>query len=82
MNSRELEKKLHELGVRPDSYVLDGSLPDEQYALERDGTEWTVSYYERGQRDVFRRFPTEGEACEYLVNVLLEDNTTRPRPLK
>lgn len=82
MNLQELGKKLRELGVRQNSYVLDGSLPDEQYALEKDGTEWTVSYYERGKRDVFRRFPTESEACEYLLSVLLEDNSTRPSPSK
>lgn len=83
MNMPELKKKLGELGIRDRAYLLGtGVGAMDQFVLEPDGNEWIVYYDERGEKNDLRRFATEAEACEHLLQWLLRDPTTRERPLK
>lgn len=66
--------------VRPDSYSLDGSEPDECLCLLPVTDGWAVFYAERGSRTGERRFETEDEACIFMVNRLLADSANRMIP--
>jgi hypothetical protein len=72
MTLRELESKLIVASVPKDAYCLTGGLPNEAYAIERVGDSWQVYYSERGSRSGLRSFVSEGEACEYLLNLLVK----------
>ena len=77
MDLRELERLLRAEGVRDDAYALGGGLPAEAYCIDRDGAEWVVYYSERGVRTGLRRFSSESAACQYLLNELRDDPSTR-----
>lgn len=76
MNKAELRRQLEALGVRDDSYSLDGP-SGEAYCLNVDRGQWKVFYYERGIETDPKDFGTESEACEYLLEVVSGDPTTR-----
>jgi hypothetical protein len=78
MTRETLEQILRREGVRQDAYSLEGGLPDERYCLDHSSQEtWTVYYSERGLRTGERRFESEADACEYLLDLILRDPTTR-----
>ncbi|MBR1120420.1 hypothetical protein JQ628_02745 [Bradyrhizobium lablabi] len=79
MKIKELEKALLERGVRARSFSIDGAGEDEeQYRLERSGGRWWCAYYyERGNRNEVREFPSEEEACDYFLELVLSDPTSR-----
>lgn len=55
-------------------YTGDGN-PEDRYAIVQEGGIWKVYYSERGQQLELRHFATEGEACEYLLSLLVKDQT-------
>jgi hypothetical protein len=65
--------------VDPASYRLNGERADEALVLERAPNAWVVYYAERGLRSGERTFVTESEACEFLLDELLRDPSTRKR---
>ena len=77
MNKKELKNILDKEGINPSAYCLDGGLPNEQYVLSDDNERWSVYYSERGIRSNMNNFSSEGEACNYILHLLLEDPTTR-----
>jgi hypothetical protein len=77
MNRTRLQELAKQEGIRDDAYSLDGGLPSERYALEIAEGGWHVYFSERGLRTGIKRFETESEACEYLLETLLADPTTR-----
>lgn len=76
MNKQELKSQLEALGVRPDAYAW-GGLPNEQYVLSQEGDDWEVYYSERGTKSGLKKFPDESSACEYFLNLLSADKSTR-----
>jgi hypothetical protein len=77
MNRAQLREKLSNMNTRPDAYSLDGGHPSEAYVLDQRGSKWRVYYSERGQETGAREFPNEEEACEYFLDLLSRDSSTR-----
>ncbi len=77
MTRDELESRLVRKGIRPDAYGLAATQNDEVYCLEEAGTGWVVYYRERGMRRDEHLFSTEGEACRYILDLILRDPTAR-----
>jgi hypothetical protein len=61
------------------SYRLNGERADEALILESSLDTWVVYYAERGLRSGEQMFLTESEACEFLLDRLLRDPSTRKR---
>jgi hypothetical protein len=77
MNRTTLKELLDAENVDPAAYSLEGGMPFEAYVLNRSASAWVVFYSERGLRSGEVEFRTEGEACEYLLTLVLHDPTTR-----
>lgn len=77
MNKNELSRILRQEGFRPDAYNLEGGMQDECYCLEESNCAWSVYYSERGLQSGKKEFASESEACEYLLQLLRKDASTR-----
>ncbi len=77
MNRTDLRRALASANVSAHAYGLEGPCQEESYCLEKIEDAWHVYYAERGLRTGERVFSAEGEACDYLLGVLLRDPTTR-----
>jgi hypothetical protein len=54
------------------------ALPSERYCLRTEGKyRWLTYYSERGRRTAEDVWLSEGEACDYLLQVLLRENERR-----
>jgi hypothetical protein len=73
MNKNELANKLQEKGINPNSYCLDGGLPNEAYCLNNSANGWEVYYSERGDKSGLKIFQNESDACIYLYKLLVND---------
>lgn len=67
---KNLLAKLTNEKVSPDSYILNGGLPNEAYCLNEANGQWEVYYGERGSKTALKTFATEDEACDYLYSLL------------
>lgn len=76
----ELKKTLDREKIDPRYYSLNG-LDDPNYydrlILDNQNNQWLVYYYERGTKDDIRVFPTEEEACRYILQLLIRDTNNR-----
>jgi hypothetical protein len=79
MTREELADELDRNGVRSDAVDLTGDALREAYSLEPapDGMGWITFYRERGLHRDERRFDSESEACQHLLDEVLRDPTTR-----
>lgn len=77
MNKAELARILIAERFRLDAYDLEGGTHDECYCLGVSYGSWSVYYSERGLQSGVKEFASEGEACEYLLQLLREDLSTR-----
>jgi hypothetical protein len=81
MKVPELQKALAERGIRRYAVSIGGIDEDEfQYRLESNGkycVTWITYYYERGKKEGVREFGSEDEACNYFLDWVLKDPTTR-----
>ena len=78
MNIQELETILQNENIREDAYDLYGGHRSETYTLRRgSGGEWFYYYSERGMESWRKQFPTESEACDYILSALRADPTTK-----
>ena len=78
MNIQDLETILRNENIREDAYDLSGGHRPETYTLRRgSGEEWFYYYSEKGQESGRKQFPTESEACDYLLNKLRADPNTK-----
>lgn len=77
MDLRGLRLAMEREGMRQDA-VHSGPLePSESFVIcERDG-HWVVYYAERGEQTNLHTFATEADACDYLLQELRNDPTTR-----
>lgn len=73
MNIIELEQKLKELTIPPDSYSLHGGLPNESYCIYQLDNIWEVYYSEKGIKSNKKIFLDETSACEYFFHLLLKN---------
>jgi hypothetical protein len=79
MDRHKLEQVLRHERVKDSSYSLAASNfdPDEALCLRQEGREWCVYYSERGLRTGRRAFPTESEACLFMLESLRSDPTVK-----
>ena len=55
-----------------DSYPLDivdfeNEYPNKSYCIRQKNRQWEVYYSERGQKTDLKKFNSESDACEYLL---------------
>jgi hypothetical protein len=83
MKIPELRKALSEHGVLPRAFSIEGvDENEEQYRLEKDGKyfiTYSAYYYERGEKVSIHEFANEDEACDYFLQWVLGDPTTRSK---
>jgi len=77
VNRQDLLEILREELIRDDAYDLEGGHVPEVYTLGEAHGRWFVYYSERGLETGRRDFASESEACQYLLEVLRKDPTTR-----
>jgi hypothetical protein len=77
MNRRSLRDLLDVEGVDRQSYRFDGSSLEDALSLGPVTGGWRVWFTERGQASNPREFETEDEACHYLADCLLSDDSNR-----
>ena len=77
MNKAQLVEALRNEGIRDDAYDLTGGHQSETYTLGEADGDWFVYYSERGTESGKREFASESEACEYILELLRKDPTTR-----
>jgi hypothetical protein len=77
MDIASLKVELDKLKIKTSSYSLKGGLPSEKYCLSNQGSKWSVYYSERGEKTGENVFSNESKACEYFLNELKNDPTTR-----
>ena len=75
----EAKDVLNKNNIREDVYVINGDLSDESLCLLSSGEKWNVFYYEKGEQINKQIFESESDACEYFLNILLDDPTTRKK---
>ncbi len=79
MNRSELKQILETEGFYPFSYDLGGGPAPESHILEDRAYEWAVYCSERGNHVSEEVFFSESEACEFLLNRMRNDPSTKPR---
>lgn len=86
MNRAELVGILRREGFLPISYNVADENKTEAYTLKHDlsgivgrPSKWSVFYSERGLRTGERIFPTETLACEYFLEWIRQDPSTKGR---
>ena len=77
MNKQQLLQAIRKEGIREDAFDLDGGHLSETYTLSESYGRWFVYYSERGVESGRKEFATQSQACEYLLNLLKNDPTTR-----
>ncbi len=78
VRTSELIRLLAGHGISRQAFSIDGvGACEEQYRLDRDGPLWKFYYYERGEQAGVRQFASEDEACRFMLDTLLADQTTR-----
>jgi hypothetical protein len=77
MNKETLQRKLIEERFNPRSYSLEIEEKDEALCLREEGGEWCVYYSERGLKTGNKCFSSESSACEYFLEEMRSDPTTK-----
>jgi hypothetical protein len=77
MNKDDLHKTLIEENFNPSAYSLDDDFKDEALSLRWEEGRWSVYYSERGLKTGKIDFDDEDSACEYFINEMRSDPTTK-----
>lgn len=77
MDKADLKKILIKETFNPRSYSLEEEEKDEALCLRAEGDGWCVYYSERGLQTGKQCFGDEHSACEYFLNEMRSDPTTR-----
>lgn len=73
MNVSELQKELVTLNIPKRRYVINDSYPADIHVLQQNYNKWEYFYFdERGQRNDYKTFKTEDEACKYMLKIMIE----------
>jgi|KBSMisStandDraft_5_1062788.scaffolds.fasta_scaffold173685_2 hypothetical protein len=80
MDRESLKRALQIEKICPTAYDLaEGTPENESYVIRESFGVWNVFYSERGREIGKREFYSEAEACQYLLETLRNDPTTRVR---
>jgi hypothetical protein len=77
MNRDDLKQILVQENFRPNTYSLNGGEPEEALCLSPEDGRWYVYYSERGMQTDRKGFDGESDACEYFLQKMRADPTTR-----
>ena len=79
MNRQELQEVLRRERIKDSCYSLEEKSfdPDEALCLRQIEGAWVVFYSERGLQTGKTAFNSESAACEYMLDALCSDPTTR-----
>jgi hypothetical protein len=77
MKANELKNILIREGFRRSTYSLEGGEPDEALCLSNEEGRWIVYYSERGLQTGRVDFDSEDAACDYFLEKMWSDPTTR-----
>ncbi len=77
VNRRDLRDVLDAEGVGRNAYRLDGTNAEDALAIGPVAGGWRVWFTERGRAVNLAMFDTEDEACDYLADRLLTDDSNR-----
>ncbi|MDO7849169.1 hypothetical protein Q5H92_22590 [Hymenobacter sp. M29] len=75
MNLQTLEEALIAGSFR--GWYLNGGLLSETYTIGKTAQGWEVYYSERDQKSSRKDFASESEACQYFLNTISSDNSTK-----
>lgn len=71
MNVSCLIQKLDEIGVPKRYYSINGNLLPDTCILNQVYGKWEYFYFdEKGNKDDYRMFDNESDACEYMFRIL------------
>ena len=71
MKIEELQKNLAELKIPKRRYVINDSYPADTHVLQQNYNIWEYFYFdERGEKNDYKIFKTEEEACEYMLKIM------------
>jgi hypothetical protein len=74
MDIESLKLELNRRNISPTLYSLDGNLEPGRLNLEKLELRWLVFYFEeRGEMGIQQAFPSESEACQYILERLIEE---------
>ena len=76
MNINQLKEKLDKAGIKPNRYSFDKEYPNESMCLNNLNGKWEVYYSEKGQKSSLKSFDSESEACDYLYNLLIKEDSS------
>lgn len=79
MNTEILVQSMRASGIRQDAVRIgkDADNANEQYCISESAGRWQVYYAERGKKSFPKSFSTEHDACQYLFNILLNDESVK-----
>lgn len=69
MTIAELASELNKLKLPYKNYNLKGDYTDEGFGISKVENCWQVYYCERGNKRIDGIFPTESDACEFMLCV-------------
>ncbi|MFP5212182.1 MAG: hypothetical protein ACLGPL_02270 [Acidobacteriota bacterium] len=76
MNRDEFVREVDALGVRRESYSLDGGVHNDKYVLSPEPMgRWAVYYSERGLIFGKEDFDDQDKAYQYLKEIIISDKT-------
>lgn len=77
MDKEQLRATLIAENFNPRAYSLDEENKDEALCLRLEEDGWCVFYSERGLQTGKECFANENDACEYFLNEMRSDPTTK-----
>lgn len=77
MNKDDLQRVLIKERFNPRAYSLEDEKKDETLCLRFEDDKWSVYYTERGMKREKEYFADENSACEFFLNEMRDDPTTK-----
>ncbi len=72
MNINDVAKIIQTTGLLNQSYSV-GLERENQLILMREGKNWLIYHFERGERDIMGEFEDEDEACRFYINKVADN---------
>lgn len=83
MDIKQLELELSNLNVPNSYYSINGSLKTDAYILNKVYSKWEYFYFdEKGNKENYRIFDEESDACNYLLEKLKVELKYPPKAFK
>ncbi|MBQ7810534.1 MAG: hypothetical protein IJ346_06200 [Clostridia bacterium] len=74
MTVADLMVKLDSLKLKYNNFSLNGGYLEEGFCLAEIKGSWQVYYCERGSESIIGIFPTEDDACEFMLCVCKQES--------